>query len=45
MYNIGAIAATRGDVLKARNIWTNLVTNYPNSGISNLAKESLGKLK
>ena len=44
-YNLGAIAASRGDREKARKIWTDLVTKYPNDKISQLAKSSLNKLQ
>jgi TolA-binding protein len=45
LYNIGAIAASKGDSRKAREIWTKLITDYPTSETAGLAKESLGKLK
>jgi TolA-binding protein len=45
LYNIGAIAASKGDSRKAKEIWTKLITDYPTSETAGLAKESLGKLK
>lgn len=43
-YNLGAIEASKGNYEKAREIWTKLIVKYPNTEISNLAKNSLDKL-
>jgi len=45
LYNIGAIAASRGDSQKAREVWNKLIAEFPTSESSVLAKESLSKLK
>lgn len=42
-YNLGAIEATKGNFDKAREIWTKLIQKYPNTQISDLAKNSLDK--
>lgn len=44
-YNIGAIAASRGDREKARKIWNKIITEHPNDKTSKLAKSSLDKLQ
>ena len=44
-YNLGAIAASRGNSEEARHIWTKLLNDYPNSELSEMAKGSLNKLK
>jgi tetratricopeptide (TPR) repeat protein len=43
-YNLGAIAASRGDKEKARQIWNKLISDHPGSEIAQLAKSSLQKL-
>ena len=43
-YNLGAIAAVKGDTEKARKIWNELIKKYPNEKISQLAKQSLSQL-
>ncbi|GAB6283714.1 MAG: hypothetical protein STSR0008_25070 [Ignavibacterium sp.] len=43
-YNIGAIAATKGDKEKARKIWNEVIKKYPKEEVSELAKKSLEKL-
>ena len=44
MYNLGAIAASKGEKERARKIWNKLVTDYPNDEVTQLAKSSLEKL-
>jgi len=44
IYNLGAIAATKGDKIKAKQYWEKLVNEYPGSEESGLAAESLKKL-
>jgi tetratricopeptide (TPR) repeat protein len=43
-YNLGAIEATKGNKIKARQIWMKLIKDFPNSETSELAKNSLSKL-
>jgi tetratricopeptide (TPR) repeat protein len=44
LYNLGAIAASKGDKQKARTQWEKLIKNYPGSNASKLAESSLKKL-
>jgi len=44
LYNRGALAATRGDKVKARTIWEKIVKDDPDSEVGNLAKQSLTRL-
>ncbi len=44
LYNLGAIAASKGDKARAREIWTNLISSYPGDEAAELAKSSLEKL-
>lgn len=44
MYNLGAIAASKGEKERAKVIWNKLVTDYPGDEASQLAKSSLEKL-
>jgi len=44
IYNLGAIAASRGDIQKAKAQWEKLVKNYPGSDEAKLAEGSLKKL-
>lgn len=44
MYNLGAIAATKGDKTEARIKWEELIKKYPDSNESKLAENSLKKL-
>ncbi len=44
MYNLGAIAASKGDKARAKEIWTKLVSSYPGDEAAELAKSSLEKL-
>jgi tetratricopeptide (TPR) repeat protein len=43
-YNLGAIAATIGDIEKAKLIWNKLVKEHPNTEASKLAQSSLSRL-
>lgn len=43
-YNIGAIAATKGNKEKAREIWNKIIKEHPTDKTSELAKNSLNKL-
>jgi len=43
-YNLGAIAATRGDKSKAKLIWEKIIDRYPESEAAKLAAESLKRL-
>ncbi len=43
-YNLGVIKASTGNADKAREIWKRIIEKYPDSEISNLAKNSLDKL-
>lgn len=44
MYNLGAIAASKGQKERARNIWNELISKYPGDETAELAKSSLEKL-
>ena len=44
LYNLGAIAASKGEKDRAKSIWTNLITNYPGDEAAELARSSLNKL-
>ena len=44
LYNLGAIAATRGEVIKAKDFWNEVIEINPESETGKLAKESLAKL-
>lgn len=43
-YNLGAIAATKGDNKKAKTIWEGLVKKFPKTEIAHIAEESLKHL-
>lgn len=43
-YNLGAIAAGRGNTAKAKEIWEGIVTKYPNTNVANIAENSLRSL-
>ncbi len=44
MYNLGAIAASKGDKTRAKEIWSRLISSYPGDEAAELAKSSLDKL-
>jgi len=44
IYNLGAIAATKGDVVKAKDLWNQVIEINSESETGKLAKESLAKL-
>jgi len=44
-YNLGAIAASKGDKVKAQQIWTKLAMEFPTSPLAQKAKESISQLK
>jgi tetratricopeptide (TPR) repeat protein len=44
LYNLGAVAATRGEVVKAKDFWNQVIEINPDSETGKLAKESLTKL-
>jgi tetratricopeptide (TPR) repeat protein len=43
-YNLGAVAASKGDKAKAKEIWSKLIRDYPKAQISELAKKSLNEI-
>ena len=43
-YNLGAVAASKGDKVKAKEIWSKLIKDYPNAHISELAKKSMNEI-
>ncbi len=45
VYNLGAIAAARGNKAKAKDIWTKLVKEHPDAKAAKLAQNSLTQLK
>lgn len=44
MYNLGAIAASKGQKEKAKEIWNKLISEHPDDESAELAKSSLEKL-
>jgi tetratricopeptide (TPR) repeat protein len=44
-YNLGAIAASRGDNAKAKSIWQGLVKKYTNTEIALIAQQSIMELE
>lgn len=44
-FNLGAIAATKGDNEKAKKIWKEIIAKRPNSEIAKLAQEGLQQLQ
>ena len=44
LYNLGAIAATKGEVVKAKDLWNQVIEISSDSETGKLAKESLEKL-
>jgi tetratricopeptide (TPR) repeat protein len=45
LYNLGAISASIGNKEKAKKIWEDLLSEFPNSEVSDLTKTSLSQLK
>lgn len=45
IYNSGAIAAAKGDKLKAKSIWQGLINKYPNTEIAFIAQQSILELE
>lgn len=43
-YNLGAIAASKGDKNKAKEIWSKLVKEHPKTQIAELAQKSLNEI-
>lgn len=43
-FNLGAIAEAKGQIEKAKSIWSGLIKKYPNSPISHIAEQSLSQL-
>lgn len=43
-YNLGAIAASKGEKEKAKQIWEELIKKYPESELAGMAKNSIEKL-
>ena len=44
IYNLGVISANKGDRVKARQLWSKIVSNYPSSSLAEKAKVSLAQL-
>ena len=44
LYNLGAIAASKGDKDRAKTIWNKLISDYPGDETAELARSSLKKL-
>ncbi len=44
VYNLGAIAFSRGDKAKAKQIWSKLAKEHPNTPMGNTAKKTLARL-
>jgi tetratricopeptide (TPR) repeat protein len=43
-YNLGAVAASKGDKVKAKEIWTKLIKDFPKGQITELAKKSMNEI-
>jgi TolA-binding protein len=43
-YNLGAVAASKGDKVKAKEIWSKLIKDYPKGDITELAKKSMNEI-
>jgi len=43
-YNLGAIAASKGDNDKAKEIWSKLIKDHPDAQIASTAKKSLNEI-
>ena len=43
-YNLGAIAVSKGDKAKAKEIWSKLIKEHPKDQVSQLAKKSLSEI-
>jgi len=44
-YNLGSIAAAKGDKVRAKSIWQGLIDKYPNTDIAFLAQQSILELE
>ena len=44
LYNLGAISANKGNRVKARKLWTKIITDFPKSPLAQKAKESIRQL-
>ncbi len=44
IYNLGAISANMGDRVKAKQLWTRIVNEFPKSPLAQKAKESINQL-
>jgi len=42
--NLGVISTNKGDRVKARQLWSKIVSNYPSSSLAQKAKESIAQL-
>lgn len=43
-YNLGAVAVSKGDKAKAKEIWSRIIKDYPKSQIAETAKKSLNEI-
>jgi len=43
-YNLGAIAASKGDIKKAKIIWQGLATKYPNTEVGKIAAQAYQRI-
>lgn len=43
-YNLGAIAAGRGNTAKAKEIWENVIKRFPNTSVAQIAENSIKSL-
>lgn len=44
MYNLGAVAANKGDKSKAKLLWSKIINNHPDSPLAQKAKDSISHL-
>jgi len=45
LFNLGAIAATKGDNAKAKKIWNEIIAKRPNSEVAKLAQDGIRQLQ
>ncbi|MFA6026789.1 MAG: tetratricopeptide repeat protein [Ignavibacteriaceae bacterium] len=45
LFNLGAIAATKGDNEKAKKIWKEIIAKHPNTEVAKLAQDGLKQLQ
>lgn len=44
MYNLGAVSANKGDKVRAKQLWSRIINDYPSSSLVQKAKDSIAQL-